>query len=406
VDTPALDLRGGTTLWEAGLPPVRCRPLEENLSADIVIIGSGITGSFLAERLSRLDKSIVVLDRNQPQMASTAASTALLSWEFDRPLRELVPVVGFLRAAHAYRAGVGEVLGILELVRDLRIACHCIPRPSLYLAGSEMGSKELADEQRLRELARIPSLLVSESELGEVFGFRREAALYSMGCAEVNPVLLARGLANAAAMRGTRFFAPTTATNYDLSSREVTVLTERGYEVGARTLILASGYEMPSFVPAKIHRVVSTWAVATTAGVIPLWPQHALVWEASDPYLYMRYTADHRIVVGGGDENLTDAELRDRKIPAKSDTLLAMLQDMRTPVALPGVDYAWGGFFGETDDGLPLIGPMPGHNNVFAAYGYGGNGIAFSALAARLIGELISGDRRDPLLDCFAIDRQ
>ena len=32
---------------------------------------------------------------------------------------------------------------------------------------------------------------------------------------------------------------------------------------------------------------------------------------------------------------------------------------------------------------LPLIGPVPGKNGIFAAYGYGGNGITFSYLAAR-----------------------
>jgi glycine/D-amino acid oxidase-like deaminating enzyme len=39
---------------------------------------------------------------------------------------------------------------------------------------------------------------------------------------------------------------------------------------------------------------------------------------------------------------------------------------------------------------LPLIGPVPGAS-VYAAYGYGGNGITFSFLAAQLIGDLIAG---------------
>jgi glycine/D-amino acid oxidase-like deaminating enzyme len=47
---------------------------------------------------------------------------------------------------------------------------------------------------------------------------------------------------------------------------------------------------------------------------------------------------------------------------------------------------------------------MPSHSHVFAAFGYGGNGITFSAMAARLIADAISG-RHDPLLDCFATDR-
>jgi glycine/D-amino acid oxidase-like deaminating enzyme len=41
---------------------------------------------------------------------------------------------------------------------------------------------------------------------------------------------------------------------------------------------------------------------------------------------------------------------------------------------------------------------------VYAAYGYGGNGITFSFLAAQLIGNLIAGSSSRLLTD-FALDR-
>jgi glycine/D-amino acid oxidase-like deaminating enzyme len=53
---------------------------------------------------------------------------------------------------------------------------------------------------------------------------------------------------------------------------------------------------------------------------------------------------------------------------------------------------------------LPLIGPVPGKKGIFAAYGYGGNGITFSFLAAQLIGGLIAGET-SKLVDDFALDR-
>ena len=70
----------------------------------------------------------------------------------------------------------------------------------------------------------------------------------------------------------------------------------------------------------------------------------------------------------------------------------------------PDIEYRWAGTFDTTSDGLPLIGPVPGAKGVYAAYGYGGNGITFSFLAARLIGDLIAG-KSSPLLRDFAIDR-
>ena len=74
------------------------------------------------------------------------------------------------------------------------------------------------------------------------------------------------------------------------------------------------------------------------------------------------------------------------------------------PRADASCEYQWAGTFDTTSDGLPLIGPVAGHKGIYAAYGYGGNGITFSFLAARLLGDLIAGSA-SPLLHDFALDR-
>jgi glycine/D-amino acid oxidase-like deaminating enzyme len=74
------------------------------------------------------------------------------------------------------------------------------------------------------------------------------------------------------------------------------------------------------------------------------------------------------------------------------------------PSARTDLDALWSGFFGETADGLPLIGPVPGAPRCLAAFGYGGNGITFSLMATDILAAELSG-RRDPLADLFAIDR-
>jgi glycine/D-amino acid oxidase-like deaminating enzyme len=60
--------------------------------------------------------------------------------------------------------------------------------------------------------------------------------------------------------------------------------------------------------------------------------------------------------------------------------------------------------FDTTSDGLALIGPVFGRSAVYAAYGYGGDGITFSYLAAQFISSLTSG-ANSPLLQDFALDR-
>ncbi|MFD1703967.1 FAD-dependent oxidoreductase [Methylopila henanensis] len=63
--------------------------------------------------------------------------------------------------------------------------------------------------------------------------------------------------------------------------------------------------------------------------------------------------------------------------------------------------FAWSGFFGESDNGLPSIGCVPGFKRCFAVMGYGGNGVTFSAVAAQLVQRAVLG-LRDPDADLFA----
>jgi len=99
----------------------------------------------------------------------------------------------------------------------------------------------------------------------------------------------------------------------------------------------------------------------------------------------------------------TSPDARDRLIPEKS-RLLAQKLAALWPMANTDIEFRWSGTFDTTRDGLPLIGPVPGQKGVHAAYGYGGNGITFSYLAAHLIGDLLAG-RTSLLLRDFALDR-
>ena len=72
------------------------------------------------------------------------------------------------------------------------------------------------------------------------------------------------------------------------------------------------------------------------------------------PYLYLRPTADGRVVCGGEDEEFTDEDARDALLPAKAAAIARKLAAL-----MPGVDpapaFAWTGSFGSTATGLPII---------------------------------------------------
>lgn len=377
-------------------------PVTQDMRCDVLIVGAGITGALMAEQLTRRGHDVVVIDRAPPGGGSTAASTAMLLWEIDRPLRELTELYGFERAARAYRASHDAVRGLQGLVRQLGLSCQTRDKPSLYLAAGD-SSSALRDEHELRCRAGLPGDFLDHRALLETFEIARAGAILSAGSADADPVQLTHGLLDIAIRRGARLLQADAA-DFHPASHAVGVRLANGNTIAARHVVLATGYVMPDIVQARVQRTVSTWAIATTPQPDRLWRDGALIWEDKDNYLYARTTVDGRIIVGGEDDDaVIDPQARDALTPQKIATLRQRLAAL-WPRAAREIDFGWSGAFDVTDDGLPLIGPVAGATNIHAAYGYGGNGITFSFLAAQLIGLSLAGGS-SPLFEDFALDR-
>jgi glycine/D-amino acid oxidase-like deaminating enzyme len=392
------------SLWgRLGLHPWY-NPLRENLSVDVAIVGGGITGALIAEHLTARGYSVCIVDREEPGRGSTAASTAMLQWEMDTPLSDLELYYGYEKAAAIYRRSVVAVSGLGKLIQRLEIPCGFRPRPSLYLTNSPGGARELQQEMALRKRAGLSGEYLSHPYLMTEFEIERDGGILSPGAAEADPLLLAWGLLAVAVKRGA-LLIDATATNIQTEGHTATIQTDGKYLIEARKVVLATGYAMPGVPMPKLHRATSSWAMATVPqDPATLWRDRALIWEDSHPYLYMRTSADNRIIIGGEDDATVVPALRDAKMPEKVEILREKLKRL-WPQADTTVGYRWCGTFGETVDGLPLIGQVPDMPNVLAAYGYGGNGITFSFMAALMIGALVADERRD-WFDDFALDRE
>jgi glycine/D-amino acid oxidase-like deaminating enzyme len=109
------------------------------------------------------------------------------------------------------------------------------------------------------------------------------------------------------------------------------------------------------------------------------------------------------VIIGGEDVGFRDAVWRDRLMPGKTRALEALLADLRRTDKME-TEFAWAGTFGETRDGMPCIGPVPGAPRALAALGYGGNGIVFSVLASRILRDIILGEGHEDA-ELFTLDR-
>ncbi len=392
------DLHTGAPVWkDYRWPRVPAQPMTSSLSADITIIGSGISGAMIAEALSGRGFEIVIVDKRKPLAGSTSASTALLQYEIDEPLGRLSEKIGAGKAASAWRRSRLGVESLAMKIRELDIECAFERKDSLYLAGDVLDAKGLEEEGAARAAIGLPTMLLSRKDLYGTYGIRADAALLSQGNIAANPVQLAAGFLNAAITRGAKLFSPVEVDRLTHRKNDILLTTADGLGIKTRYVVYATGYEIPLVTKTRKHKIFSTWALATKPARGLSLP---LFWQASDPYIYGRNTTDGRLIFGGEDEEFSNERKRDDLIPAKQKALEKKLKRL-LPDHEFETDYIWAGSFGASTTGLPSIGKIPRRKNCYAVMAYGGNGITFSRIAAELISADILG-HADPDKSLFA----
>lgn len=402
--TDRRDLRTGRTVWQARrLPPLGGTTLGRSTRADALVIGAGISGALVAEQLTAAGLDVVIVDRRRAISGSTAASTALLQYDIDTPLTHLSRRIGAARAQGIWRRSRLAVDALRERTRHLGVDADMSLRDSLYLDGNLLSRRALAREGEARRLTGLESVYLTPGEVEARYGIAGRAGLLGFGNVSADPRRLAAGFLQVAIARGARLHETVEVATVTPGRHRVRATTVDGAVITCRWVVFATGYELARGVPRRGHRIVSTWAMATTQQPGALWPSECFIWEASDPYLYLRTTPDGRIVCGGEDESLDDATRRDAQIAAKVRVLERKLSRL-FPDCNPQASYAWAGSFGSSPTGTPSIGRVPRMPGCYAVLGFGGNGITFSALAAQVIAADIAG-RRDADAGLFAFTR-
>ncbi len=125
---------------------------------------------------------------------------------------------------------------------------------------------------------------------------------------------------------------------------------------------------------------------------------------ARNGFDYWQQLPDGRIVLGGFRDfsiltEMTDEETTTQPIQDALDAFLVELLG-----EMPKVTHRWAGIFGLTQDLLPLVGRLPGHDGVWIAAGYSGHGNVLGLMCGELAAGAVLG-REDPLLELFAPDR-
>jgi glycine/D-amino acid oxidase-like deaminating enzyme len=383
-----MDLKSGYPflLVKHGLP-FDYPKLEQDLKIDVVIIGSGISGSLSAYYLAKAGFDCAVMDARTVGLGSTCASTSLLQYEFDMPLSELKDQIGIQSAGKAYQICSDAIDRIEEICTEISFGDFS-RRKSLYYASFKKDVSFLKEEIAIRKQFGFDVEFLGKSEIQKLYGFSAPAAILSGQGAEINAYSFTHALLQAALKRGLRVYDRTKVTSIQYKQKGVELLTENGCKIHAKKIVNAMGYEVQNMIPG-IATLNSTYAICSEQlSVETIWKDNDLIWNTADPYLYMRTTGDHRIIVGGRDEEFYNPVARDRLLAIKSKQLLKDFNKIFPGIEL-NPEFTWTGTFGSTPDSLPYIGKFPKFPHTYFALGFGGNGITSSLIAAQIICDLM-----------------
>lgn len=392
--TAAPKLRRGRSVW---LPDhdraTRYPALRGRRETDVVIVGAGMTGAMIAARFAEAGVGVIVVEGARAGHGSTAASTALLLQEPDYSLQALGKLYGPTRARRLWQLSHRATALFIETIRHFNIACDLKMRDSIYYTLDDHAGLRRDRDRRRR--AGFGGTLLEADRMRTMTGLDEASGILTKGNARLNPVKACRGLLTAAVRWGAQVFEHSEVRRVRRTGDGVRVYCANG-TIDAKQVVIATGYATKYFRPlAGRFRMRRTYVIVTdriNARVRRrLGLNDVMLWDTERPYHYVRWTDDGRLLLGGEDRPVRRGVSRGLQFEHAVQELRDYFETALPALQGAGISGAWEGLFAMTPDGLPYIGPhrrYPGHT---FALGYGGNGMSFASLAARLLLEQWNG---------------
>jgi gamma-glutamylputrescine oxidase len=362
--------------------------LQDDVIADVVVVGGGFTGLSAALELAEAGFKVVILEAVTIGSGASGRNGGQICTGFSPGQSRLVAQLGKRDAQKCFAIAEDAKRLIERRIANYKIECglqwgylHCAVKP-----GRE--HELIAWKEEMDELGYSGCEILSKTELEMKLGTKLyHGAMREPRAGHFHPLNYCLGLARAVVAAGAVIYENTNVLEVETGLRPW-ARTAHG-KVTAKFLVIAGNAYLGKTVKSLYDRVMPVTSFIATTEPLGVNMAESLIHDneavADTNFIldYFRRTEDNRLLYGGG-ANYSTLEPANVGAFMKRNMVkvFPQLRDVK-------IEHAWGGYIAITSNRLPDCGQLS--PTTYYAHGYSGQGVALAGMYGKLMAMAIRG---------------
>jgi glycine/D-amino acid oxidase-like deaminating enzyme len=380
-----------TPFWVEEHPRPSGITSELSPDADVLIIGSGLTGLTAALRLARGGKSVTVMDSGEIASGASSVNGGMVSPDIKAGIKFIFDQHGPELGREMWQATVRSVDIVSDLAESEGIDARIMRGGMAALGiGADAQSRFEQSVSWYRDKVGVGWDVLGPGRIGEVIGAGPfTTAIYEPEGFGIQPARFVFGLAERAAGAGARLVPNCEAISFEREGPAFRFVTSLGPVRAGEVVLATNGYTTARPSPELSRRIVPVGSYIIVTEPIEelaseLFPGGAMTYTKKRLLNYMRRTPDGRILIGGRRNLHTGLDLEESAAALRSQLIGYFPQLEEVPVT-----HVWGGKLAVPFDLVPHMGQVDG---AWYALGYAGHGVGLSTLMGHELAGMLLGE--------------
>lgn len=353
--------------------------LKGNHTAEVIVIGGGLSGILISYLLSQAEKKVILLEAEKLWTGASLYTTAFITQVIDTEASDIIAMIGLKKAKLVWESH-GEAINFIEqIIKKEKIDCEFIRCSNYIYAQTDKEYKEL--QKQFQALKKLGGQVVLKKK-GNL-GIDHHGYIEVKRQAKFHPTKFVKALLEILKKRGVLIFEKSEVIK--ISNNQV--ITKNG--VATSPFVITATYQ-PFNNPIEVFLKKGMYkSYILEARVPPGLYKEGTYEDMDNPYHYFRidpFKTYDRIVLGGEDHRIELKLSEKKKFNALEDYIKNTLGMTKYKITC-----RWAGPILEPADGLALIGEYDPGKLITTAFS--GNGMTYAAISALLCRDIITGKK-------------